>query len=92
MTYLRTFFGQMKDIHDWRYCIDSNFNFRGGLIPALNDIFNQRRKKLGTIYGTAQNVTVLKTVNTTAELDLSVFNKNDPLQHMQKVMVGFGSY
>ena len=58
-TCLRTFFGHMKDVYDWRFNFDKDFNFEGGLVPALNKLFADRRAVVGQKYGTAQNVAVM---------------------------------
>ncbi len=50
----------MKDTYDWRYDLDKNFNFLEGLIPCLNKMFRDRRKKAGQTFGSATKKLVLK--------------------------------
>lgn len=92
MTYLRTFFGHMRDTHDWRFNLDSDFNFEGGLRPCLDILITKRRKEVGAAFGTGANQAKMKDVASINDLDWSVFDENDPKQHCQKVMVYFGGY
>ena len=77
MTYLRIFFGHMKDLYDWRYVLEKDFNVEGVLIPSLDRSFQERRKQSGATYGVANNVSQPKGARTVADLDLLVFDEND---------------
>ena len=57
----------------------------------LEALFNDRRKA-DESYGTFRNKAVLNGVTSSTHLDLTVFDEEDTIQHMQKVMVGNGLY
>ena len=90
MFYLRTLMGHMKDTYGWEFNLDRDFNFQGGLTPVLNAIFSENRARLGTRYGSQSRVAVLKGVSTSKDLDMSVFDESDPIQHIEKMITGFG--
>ena len=92
MNYLRTIIGYLRDSHDWRFKLEKDFNFDGGLKPALDELFEKRRLEVGGGFGAGSNRSILEGVESVADLDLSVFDENDPVQHTQKVLVIMGSY
>ena len=92
MCLVRTFFGHMKETYDWNYNVQNDFNFQGGMVPALNDLFARRRKIHGPEYGTEKKETVLKDAKTVADCDLTVFDLDDPKDHTRATMTSFGLY
>ena len=93
MTYIRTFLGHMKDTYDWRYNLDKDFNFAGGLTPSLNKLFNDRHDAaVGGLYGTGSKRAELKGVTSVTDLNLDVFNVEDLDELMQLMLIVYGAY
>ena len=90
MCYCRTLFAHMGDTQDWNYKLEKDFNFTGGLTAGLNTMFQNRKKACGNSYG-APKEAIISGTNSTKQIDWAVFDESDPVQHMQKVMVGFGA-
>jgi len=55
MTYLWTLLGKCKDLFDWRFQLNCDFNFAGGLITNLNKLFQHHQQQHGVLYGAASN-------------------------------------
>ena len=94
MTYIRTRFGQMRYAHGWNFNVDKDFSFQGGLLGRLDRLIQERKTEmaqLGIPYGDGTNRSIIRNVRTVGQLDWSVFNKDDPVQHQQKVIGLFGS-
>ncbi len=49
MTYLRTIMGMSKDLFDWHYQLNRDFNFAGGLTANLNKLFENCAKMHGPV-------------------------------------------
>ena len=92
MNYLRTLLGHMKSTYDWRYEMEKSFNFPGGLKGMLVHMFHHRRIVAGESYGTDQNRAVMAGVSTVKDLDLSIFNLDDIVEHQKCLMVVWGAF
>lgn len=93
----------MKDKPDCDFSSDQDFNFEGGLVPKLTDLFADRRKECGDAYGKEQSVTVTNrsgyaladsedSAMVLETLDLSCFDESDPTQLTYKLMRCSGAY
>ena len=92
MTYLRTLLGHMKSTYDWRYLMETDFNFPGGLKGMLTLMFQHRRIVVGATYGADQRRAVMRGVSSVKDLDLSIFNLDDITEHQKCLMVVWGAY
>ena len=85
-----TLLWHMKDTHDWRFSLDKDFNFEGGLTPCLNKLIWDRKKEVRHDDRLGANRSIMQNVTSVNQLDWSVFDESDPIQHAQKVMGYFG--
>ena len=92
MTYLRTLLGLIKSTYDWRHEMEKYFNFPGGLKGMLVHIFHHCRIVAGASYGSDQNRAVMEGVSTVKDLDLSIFNLDDIVEHQKCLMVVWGAF
>ena len=76
MVYLRTMLGDMNEVYSWNYNLMKDFNFKGGLTPALNDFFTTHHNK-DKKYGTEPKKVVMKGAHCFTDLDLSIFDERD---------------
>ena len=85
-TLVRTLFGVMTDLYDWRFQFDRDFNFENGLVPQLN-----KREKLGPGHGATKKAE-LKGAVMVEDIDLAVFDLTDPSELQMAVLTVFGGY
>ena len=81
-----TLLEHMRDTHDWRFSLNKDFNYEGGLTPCLNKLIRDRKKEVGHSYGIGANRSIMENVSNVNQLDWSVFDERDPIHHAQKVM------
>ena len=89
MVYLRTMLGDMNEVYSWNYNLMKDFNFKGGLTPALNDFFTTHHNK-DKKYGTEPKKVVMKGAHCFTDLDLSIFDERDIWDHQMKIQLIYG--
>lgn len=82
----------MKQEYDWRFSLEKDFNFTGGLVPRLSELYAKRREEYGTKYGSASKRQQIKEVDNSTQLDLSRFNEDVFSEHQKKVAVILGAF
>ena len=81
----------MRDEFDWRYSLEKDFNFQGGLSPRIETIYEERSKEWPACYGTAPNRQVSSVTNV-CHIDLTVLDEDVLVQHQKKCMVVCGGW
>ena len=92
ITYLRTLFGHMRDVYDWRYNLDRDFHLKSGLWPHLDKLNGDRKDDIGKSYGTGTQKSKFKKMEKVGQLKWDVFDEDNPVQHTMKVMEQCESY
>jgi hypothetical protein len=92
MTYCCTILGMCTDLFNWRFQLNKDFNFAGGLTPNLNKLFEQCAKKHGLVCGAGAGRQILKNVRTSKDLCIDVFHEDEPRQHLMKVGAVLGAF
>jgi len=92
MTYCRTILGLSKDLFDWRFQLNRDFNFAGGLTANLNKLFENRAKMHGSLYDSGAGREIQKNVRRSKDLRIDILDKNDPKEHQMKVCAIIGAF
>jgi hypothetical protein len=92
MTYCHTILGLSKDLVDWCFQLNRDFNFAGGLTSNLNKLFENHAKMHGSLYGSGAGHQILKNVRTSKDLLIDTLDKNDPKEHQMKEGTILGAF
>ena len=88
--HVRVLLAVLKDL-GWEFNFKSDFNFEGGFQGVFDAMIQERQKKVGGNYG-VQKKAILVGAESVKDLDLLVFDLDDPEQLLEFNMVVFSSY
>jgi hypothetical protein len=77
--------GLSKDLFNWHFQLNYDFNFAGGLTANLNKLFENHAKMHDSLYGSGAGCQILKNVRTSKDLCIDILDINDPKEHQMKV-------
>ena len=84
LTHVRSVLAYMKEEYGWRFSLQKDLNFRGGLNPRMKELFADQEKEYPGLYGGGANKQIIRGNQTSGDLDLTVFNEDILEDHQQK--------
>jgi len=88
---LRSLLAIMRDEYDWRFSLELDFTFQGGLSAKIAKMHSERAIEWPDVYGTA-STKKMPDIDHVNQINLTVFDENDLRQHQQKLLLTNGLY
>ena len=88
--YIHTSLPFLRGVFDCHYQLNKDLDFPGGLVPCMNKLFEIHHSIHGSLYGTTPNQQIITEVESMNDVDLFIFDENDPTQFQIKVLVAHG--